>query len=94
MRRGAEKLLICCGVPILLIGAGCGPKDEGTEVTEQDAAAIRAKAASHAEEQIASIEKDPNMPPAQKAKIIATIKAGMARAAAGAKAGQAGAAKK
>ena len=94
MRHGAERALVGLGVLALLMGAGCTSKDEGVTVTDQDAAALRAKAAANVEKQIADIEKDPNIPAAQKKQIISQIKAGAARATQGSQSGMSGATKK
>ena len=90
MRRGTGFALLCL---MLLGGAACN-KDEGVLVTPQDQAKLAQKQQESAAKQIADIEKDPSIPAAQKQMIIKNIRAGAARAAAGAQAGQAAATKK
>ena len=91
MRSSAAVVIL----GIVLAGTmGCGNKDQGTLVTDEDIAKTKAAAAADAEQQILKVQNDPNIPANQKERIIGTIRAGAARAAAGTQSGKASSTKK
>lgn len=76
-------LVLALGLSI----TGCN-KDQGTVVTDADASKMAAAQAAAAQKQIADIQADPKMSAPQKQAIINTIRAGVARSAAGSQAGK------
>jgi predicted small secreted protein len=86
MRRGTGIVLLFLALGLSI--AGCN-QDQGTTVTGEDAAKIAAAQAAAAEKQIADIQADPKMSASQKKSIINTIRAGVARSAAGSQSGKA-----
>ena len=78
---------------LALCAVGCS-QDQGTMVTDADAAKLRDKQLANTEKQIAEIQNNPNMPADVKERAIGNIRAGAARASAGAQAGQAQGSKK
>lgn len=83
-----RQLYLLLGMLALLSATGCN-KDEGTMVTDADRAKLKQTQLDNTEKQIADIQNNPNMPPQVKARAIASIRAGAARASAGAQSGQA-----
>jgi hypothetical protein len=86
MHRGIGTVLLVLALGLSI--AGCN-QDQGTVVTDADAAKLAANQAAAAEKQIADIQADPKMSASQKQSIINTIRAGVARSAAGSQAGKA-----
>jgi hypothetical protein len=86
MRRGISIVLLAAALGLSV--AGCS-QDQGTVVTEADAAKIQAAQAAGIAKQIADVEANKNMSAAQKQMVISQIRAGAARSAAGSQAGKA-----
>jgi hypothetical protein len=76
-------LVLALGLSI----TGCS-QDQGTIVTDTDAAKAAADQAAAIEKQIADVQANPKMSASQKQTVINNIRAGAARASAGSQAGK------